>query len=273
MSEASFLDKTGNRIRDKRGGTRRGAGRPKTGKRVGVRHRRREAFRPNQPLHITMRVDSSAETGVGSLRRRFMYAALRAASVVASKFDDARIVHLSIQRTHVHMIVEAQSREALGQMIKSFAGSAAKTINRAIGQRTGEKRTGGVFVDRYHVEVLRSPAQTRHALSYVLNNWRKHGDHRDDAMQGWRVDPFSTGFKLDGWREGLHLDRERFWSDFEPLSVWPARTWLLTTGWRMYGLIGVREKPGEWAFARKQAKRDERIWRDLALERERMNMD
>jgi hypothetical protein len=31
-----------------------------------------------------------------------------------------------------------------------------------------------------------------------FNNWRKH---REDRVQGWNVDPFSTGVLFDGWRE------------------------------------------------------------------------
>ena len=34
---------------------------------------------------------------------------------------------------------------------------------------------GTVFDDRYHLEVLTTPTQTRHALCSVLQNARRHG--------------------------------------------------------------------------------------------------
>ena len=37
---------------------------------------------------------------------------------------------------------------------------------------------GKVFPDRYHAQIIRTPRQARHALAYVLNNWRKHGENK-----------------------------------------------------------------------------------------------
>jgi hypothetical protein len=52
---------------------------------------------------------------VGSLRRRRMYKAMRDASITAALRERFRIVHISLQRTHVHMLVEAETRAALAR--------------------------------------------------------------------------------------------------------------------------------------------------------------
>lgn len=66
-----------------------------------------------------------------------MFRALREATIAVAKrelaFDEVRgafrIIHISIQRTHVHLIVEADNKLALTRGMQSFLASAAKQIN------------------------------------------------------------------------------------------------------------------------------------------------
>ena len=220
-----------------RGGKRRGAGRPPKGERAGAPHTRRPVVKASTPVHVVLRVAKA----VGSLRKRDMYRALREATLVVAKHEDVRIVHVSIQKNHVHLIVEAEGKAALAKGMQAFQVSAAKKINRRMPLENGRRRRGAVFPDRYHMEVITSPRQARHALAYVLNNWRKHGEHRDPAMRGVRVDPYSTARLFAGWR-GDVLARAAP-PGFEPLVVWPARSWFLTAGWRQHGLIDAFELP------------------------------
>jgi len=154
------------------------------------------------------------------------------------------IIHLSIQGTHLHLIIEAKDRLRLARGVQAFAISAARRINRAISERTGVRRTGTVFADRYHATILTSPRQVRHALAYVLNNWRRHGEDQRRIARRWQMDPFSSGAYFDGWKE---RDRELFIpplpDTYQPMVVWFARSWLLTSGWRRHGLISVAEVP------------------------------
>jgi REP element-mobilizing transposase RayT len=152
----------------RRGGKRRGAGRKPKGARAGERHEARLAFKAYHALHVVMRVAPE----VGSLRRRAMYKALREATITAALREWFRIVHISLQRTHVHLIVEADDKAALGRGMQGFAISAARNINTALGDGV-RRRRGRVFADRYHVEVITTPTRARHAISYVLSNWRK----------------------------------------------------------------------------------------------------
>jgi hypothetical protein len=111
-------------------------------------------------------------------------------------------VHLSIQRTHVHMLVEADDKAALSAGMHGFQISAAKQLNAAIGkERGGPRRRGTVFPDRFHAVVISSPRQARHALSYVINNGRKHGEQHDTVARAWKIDPFSSAVLFRGWTE------------------------------------------------------------------------
>ncbi len=187
--------------------TKKRLGRPPRGPRSSERHKVREAFRPNQPVHVIVRATGE----VGSLRRPEVFAAIRDATHTAVRnAEEFHIVHFSIQRTHIHLIVEASGRLALGRGMKCFGISAAKHINRVVGIRRGARRRGTVFTDRYHAVVLGSPRQVRNTLAYVLNNWRHHGEDRNppreparDCQRGraWKLDPYSTALAFDGWKE------------------------------------------------------------------------
>ena len=223
------------------GGKRRGAGRKPNGKRARECHAARPEFKASQPLHIVMRVVRE----VGSLRRREMYKALREATITAAMRERLRIVHVSLQRDHVHMIVEAEHKAALARGMQGFMISAAKHINRALG--IGERRrTGRVFNDRYHVEIITSPTQARHTIGYVLGNWRKHKEDQQGLASKWLVDPFSSGVLFADWKE---LDgRPWMWpirAGYDPMIVFRPRTWLLAGGWRRGGgPISARDVPG-----------------------------
>ena len=90
----------------KRGGNRRGAGRKPKGRRAGSPHRARPELKARHPVHVVLRVIGA----VGNLRRRFTYHAIREATLTTARREDFRIVHVSIQRTHVHLLVEANDK-------------------------------------------------------------------------------------------------------------------------------------------------------------------
>jgi REP element-mobilizing transposase RayT len=227
-------------LEKRHGGKRRGAGRkPPHGKRASSPHRKRPALKPYYPVHVVMRVHD-----VGSLRKRLMYKALREATITVARRNEEvehargrfRIVHISIQRTHVHMLVEADNRTALSRGMQSFQISAAKHLNSAVSIQRGERRRGTVFPDRFHQEIIKTPRQARHALAYVINNWRKHREDQSPLTRKWNVDAFSTGPLFAGWaeREGEPL-LWRWRDTYQPLVVYLPGTWLLQKGWRERG--------------------------------------
>ena len=234
------------------GGRRRGAGRPPKGPRSSEPHKKRSSFRASEPLHVNIRVDRD----VGRLRKRHMYKALREATITAAKREDFRIVHVSIQSNHVHLLIEAANKTALAKGMQGFQISAARRINRVISKRSEKRRIGRVFSDRYHVRVLRSPKQTRHALAYVLNNWRRHREDDAAFTNAWVMDPYSTAIQFNGWKE---MENEVVYRKppptYDPLVVWLPKSWLLREGWRRHGLIRMDEVPGPLAQVREPAPR------------------
>jgi REP element-mobilizing transposase RayT len=225
----------------KRGGKRRGAGRPPKGARAGSPHKTRPILNARYPVHVTLRAISA----VGYLRRRCVYQAIREATLTTARREDFRICHLSIQHNHVHLLVEANDKQALASGMKGFQISAAKHINAAISKgRPGPRRRGTVFPDRYHAEIITSPTQARHALSYVVNNFRKHGEDRSGPASTWKVDWFSSGIAFPGWAE--YGDEPFLWRGpptYDPLITYQPRTWLLREGWKKAGTISCHETP------------------------------
>jgi REP element-mobilizing transposase RayT len=236
---AKSLDKNGQLRGARKGEKRKGVGRPKRGVRASERHVKRLFLRPSNPVHVILRVHPD----VGSLRRAAVFHAIREALITVWKLEDSfHIVHFSVQRTHIHMLVEARDRLSLAKGMQTFGISAAKQINALLVDDEGRRRRGSVFPDRYHARILTKPREVRNCLSYVLNNWRHHGE---DKRVAWQLDPFSSAVTFEGWKEredrgGRFVQPPAY---IAPL-VWPPSTWLLNIGWRKYGLISAFDVPG-----------------------------
>jgi REP element-mobilizing transposase RayT len=225
----------------KRGGKRPGAGRPKRGLRASERHKKRPSLRPHQAVHVIIRVDPA----VGGLRRRRAYQAFGKALQTSLKRTDFRVVQLSLQRQHVHLVVEASHERALARGMQGLQIAAARYLNAAISIERRERRTGRVFVDRYHARILKTPTEVRNVLSYVMNNWRHHQEDQGFDSTFWEVDYFSTGPGFLGWKEGV----VPLPAGYEPLPTAVPETWLLTDGWRRGGgEISMRAVPGKSCY-------------------------
>lgn len=219
------------RAKNTHGGVRPGAGRPPKGEFAGHAHKGRAAFRAKHPLHVVMRVLPAA----GNLRKPAIHDAVRASLTTLGTHEDCRVVHLSIQRDHLHLLVEADDRQALARGMRSFQISLAKRINRAISTPSRKRRRGQIFADRYESFVLDTPRAVRDALVYVLNAWRKYEKPSPEAL-----DPYSSALAFDGWKDPI-TDADT--SDFAPLVLWPARTALVASQWRTGGKIARNEVP------------------------------
>jgi REP element-mobilizing transposase RayT len=236
------LDKNGQH----RGGPRKGAGRPRkltSDGRKRMPHVRRPTIKPSEPVQVTIRTIED----VSELRGFDAYGAVRKAMVSTLGRSGFRIVHISIQGNHVHLMIEADNRRELSCGMRGFQISAAKHLNAAISKRRHlrRRRRGKVFTDRYHATIIRTPSHARRELVYVLNNWRKHGESQLVRARGWCIDPLSSAPSFDGWKD-VDIKRLRPPPELEPylpLPVWEPRSWLLREGWRRYGLIRSNEVP------------------------------
>ena len=224
-----------------RGGWRKGAGRKPAGAQAGQPHGVRPFLDPRYPVHVTLRLTAA----VGRLRRRSAYQAFRRALLTTLARGDFRVVHISIQAHHVHLLCEADDRLALARGVRGLSISAARRLNVAIGEdRRTRARRGRVFTDRYHARFITSAKQCRSELAYVLNNWRRHReDVAGAAQRRARIDPYSSAIGFSGWagRDGVPFAWPR---EYEPLPVGYAGTWLLRAGWRRWGEIEERMRPG-----------------------------
>jgi len=146
------------RERDKndqfRGGARPGAGRPKRkGRRSSEPHTIRPQLKASQPVHVVMR----AAADVGSLRTMEGFAAVREARASTLRLEDSfRIIHFTIQRNHIHLIVEAHDRKALSKGMQVFGISCAKQLNAAITARRGV-RVHGPLLRAHPQDAARGP--------------------------------------------------------------------------------------------------------------------
>jgi REP element-mobilizing transposase RayT len=223
-------------LKGRHGGARKGAGRKPGKGRPRVPHVQRPVVKPSWPVHVTVRM----RRDVPRLRNFELAKVLRRAFVNGCRKEGFRICQFSIQGNHIHTICEASDRARLARGVQGWCVRLARGVNRAVG------RSGSLFDDRYHVEVIRSPRQMRHALCYVMQNARRHGERLDGRYHG--IDPFSSAWWFDGWadagwRQGIPPP------DPTP-PVARSRSWLLNTGWRRHKLIAVTEVPAAGRAAR-----------------------
>jgi REP element-mobilizing transposase RayT len=143
-----------------------------------------------------------------------------------------RIIQYSIQNDHLHAIVEATNERDRASGMKSIGSRLARAVNRVF------RRHGPVLADRYHLHVLRTPREVRHALAYVLLNARRHlAKLGRPAPRDPSADPASSGRWFEGWTRRVQPAPD-------PPAVAPPRTWLLRVGWRRHGLVSPAEVPG-----------------------------
>jgi REP element-mobilizing transposase RayT len=213
------------------GGARPGAGRKRTGVKRGGAHRRRPSLSHKHPVHVVLRT----VRGVPRLRQACMYEAIRRVLLRYLARREFRVVHISLQHNHIHLLVEAAGSHELTYGMQSFAISAARAINRAWG------REGKVFAFRYHASQIKDARYARNAIAYVLNNWRRHREDFHDAQtRRAMLDAFSSAVTFDGWT--IRFGRPP--PDYEPLPVSPAETRLLREEWKLFDRIDPEELPG-----------------------------
>jgi hypothetical protein len=211
------------------GGRRKGAGRKRRAPRPRVVHRTRPKIDRNHPVHVTIRMRAD----VPKLRARFpMRTIVRVLQDARGRFD-LRVIQFAVLGDHLHLLVEVEGRECLTRGMRGLGTRIAIHLNRTF------QREGRVFDDRYHARALTSPLEARRGLCYVLNNFRKHEAQTGRKIAARWIDPCSSAMLFDGWFDGDTRVRSH-----RDLGTLPARTWLLTIGWRMHGLIDPDEIPG-----------------------------
>ena len=138
------------------GGSRAGAGRRPAARR-NTPHLARPVHKAGHPVHVTLR------SRLTILRWQSVFETVTRA-IARSSRADFRVVHFSVQRDHVHLLVEAHDKDALSRGMRGLAVRAARRVNAAIGTR------GPVWSDRWNGRALRSPREVRDRKSTRLNS-------------------------------------------------------------------------------------------------------
>ena len=216
------------------GGRRPGAGR-KRGARPAVPHVARESFARLVPAHVTLRL----RAGLPSLRDTRVVRQIERTFAHGCERREFRVVHYSLQGNHAHLLVEARDQDALGRGMMAIGARLARAVNRVA------QRNGVVLAERYHHRLLRTPREVHRALRYVLLNARRHAAKAKVALGTRRVslDPASSARWFDGWKRRATTARDVVRAGPALRAVARPRTWLLTTGWRRYGLIDPADVP------------------------------
>lgn len=102
-----------------------------------------------------------------------------------------RLIEFSVQRDHLHLIVETDDRRKLARGMQGLMIRIAKGLN-----RFWRGRVGPVFADRYFSLAITEWKQAWRAVRYVLHNGRKHGVWKAKD----RPDPYSSGRWFSQWR-------------------------------------------------------------------------
>jgi hypothetical protein len=154
-------------------------------------------------------------------------------AIRAAQRSGFRIAHFSVQRDHVHLLVEAADMRALSAGMRGLVIRLARRLNAAL------RRSGRLWGDRWNGRALGSPREVKNALAYLFFNARKHRELPFGidgyASSVWAWDCFGDPVYRDGL-EALARSRE------PPVAA--PRTWLLRTGWRRHGLLGMRDAAG-----------------------------
>lgn len=180
-----------------------------------VPHRKRPTHAARHPLHITMKLVD----GLPSLREHRAHRAVRKVLDRAADRLGPRVVEYSAQANHLHLVCEADDKQALSRGMKGLAVRLARNLNRSW------NRSDALFAERYHARALATPREVRNVLAYVFGNARKHG-----VRMRTTLDTCSSAAAFDGWVE--HGPLARRW-------LASARTWLLAVGWRRHGPLSV----------------------------------
>jgi REP element-mobilizing transposase RayT len=173
-------------------------------------------------------VTSRVTAGLPSLRGGAALRALHDCFRASNAEGRVRIVVFSVQPNHIHLLVEADDRQALVRGLKGLHVRIARSLNRIW------RRSGACFPERYHARTLSTPLEVRNALVYVLHNARRHGA----SFRG--PDPCSSGPWFDGWSREVAHPTSR---DASGPPVVAATSWLVRVGWRRHGLIDPDEAP------------------------------
>src|SRR5262245_3784730 len=190
-------------------------------------HRVRAPIVPRHPVHLVLKLAAPRPLRFHSAHRQ-VRGVLRALSAARTDF---RIVAYCLLDDHLHFVVEGDTHAAFVSGTRSLSIRLARRLNPVLG------RKGRLMAEIYYRRELRTPAEVRNALRYVLLNYIGHVARHGQATTHPTIDPYSSARWFDGWTVAVSADPE-------PRAVSPPATWLARVGWRRHGLLSPFDIPG-----------------------------
>jgi len=166
-----------------------------------------------------------------TMRAPRLFPLIRSRLMAAKLAGGCRICHFSVQRNHIHLIVEpppGPRGKATAAAVSNAMRGLAIRIARAVNKRLG--RQGSAFAHRYDCRELTTPLAVKNALSYVIHNRRKHAHTDGEPEPSGFLDPCSSAAFVAAWsHQSRYADAPRVPAARDPVAT--PRTWLLRTGW------------------------------------------
>jgi len=107
----------------------------------------------------------------------------------------------------VHLITEAENNEVLTKGMRALTITFSKGLNR-----------GRVQLERYHLHVLKTLREVKHAIVYVLFNEQKHSKKKASKIDGYTsVLYLEEGLKLVrnfAQKNKVTLKIDKIWEEF-----------------------------------------------------------
>lgn len=201
------------------GGKRKGAGRKN---RSGtLNHLKRQRVNPKAPIHVTMKL----REGLPNIQCPEMHEKFKS-GLRKAKALGLRVIHYTVERNHIHMMIECSNNSSLSRGMKSLGAS----FGRAIRAFAGGK--GPVFKERFHMRVVKTPMEVRNVIAYVLTNTSKHHKMAPGPT------PYSSGMYFSEWKKLLGRRAGPVLREFVPITtdlpefLCEPKSWLAREGWR-----------------------------------------
>jgi putative transposase len=139
----------------------------------------------------TLRIASD----IPSLRSSRRFALIRKCFAKAKVRTGMRLVEFTVLSNLLHLIVEADTSTELSRGMQGLCVRLARVLNEAL------KRSGRIFADHFHSEILRSPTQLVNAIRYVLDNAARHYGRTivGDAFSSAAEENAEVLVKPSGW--------------------------------------------------------------------------
>jgi len=151
----------------------RAAGRPRvltSKERVSrIYHQSRPTLPKDRPLHVTIKFDKKK---IATLRNKIFYREIRK-SLRRLRVKGVRLIEFSVQKDHIHFLLESANKIVLGKAMRALSISLSKRFSLLLNRKIKALKS------RYHLHILNTLKELKNARQYILNNSAKHNSVKD----------------------------------------------------------------------------------------------